>query len=58
MMTVIDLMPSAGTNGGYFFIGLFTDYAVRKVLKITVIIIVLFTAALAYRFYKFELQGM
>jgi len=33
-MTVIDLMPFAGTIGGGFFIGLLAGYAVKKAIKI------------------------
>jgi uncharacterized membrane protein (Fun14 family) len=48
MTTVTDLMPFAGTIGGGFFVGLLAGYAIKKVIKIAVVIVGLFVAALAY----------
>ena len=48
MTTVTDLMPFAGTIGAGFFVGLLAVYAIKKVIKIVVVIIGLFVAALGY----------
>jgi uncharacterized membrane protein (Fun14 family) len=47
-----DLAPFAGTVGGGFFIGLITGYAIKKVIKLTAVIVGLFFAALAYMEYQ------
>src|SRR6266487_4283894 len=52
MITVIDLMPFAGTIGSGFFVGLLAGYAIKKIIKITAIIFGLFIAALAYLEYQ------
>src|SRR5262249_6567455 len=34
-----DLAPFAGTVGGGFFIGVITGYAIKKVIKLTIVIV-------------------
>jgi len=46
-----DLAPFAGTLGGGFFVSLITCYAIKKVIKLA-IIVGLFIAALAYLEYQ------
>jgi uncharacterized membrane protein (Fun14 family) len=41
-----DLMPYVGTIGGGFFVGLLAGYAIKKIIKITAVIVGLFIAAL------------
>jgi len=43
-----DLAPFAGTVGGGFFVGFIIGYAIKKVIKLTAVIVGLFIAALAY----------
>jgi uncharacterized membrane protein (Fun14 family) len=52
MTAVADLMPFAGTIGGGFCVGLLTGYALKKIIKITAVIVGLFIAALAYLEYQ------
>ncbi len=52
MITVIDLMPFAGTIGSGFFVGLVAGYAIKKIIKIAAVIVGLFIAALAYMEYQ------
>ena len=52
MTAATDLMPFAGTIGGGFFVGLLTGYAIKKIIKITAVIVGLFIAALAYMQYQ------
>jgi uncharacterized membrane protein (Fun14 family) len=47
-----DLAPFVGTVGGGFCIGLITGYAIKKVIKLTAVIVGLFIAALAYLEYQ------
>jgi uncharacterized membrane protein (Fun14 family) len=52
MITTTDIAPFAGTVGGGFFLGFISGYAIKKVLRLAVIIIGLFVAALAYLEYQ------
>jgi uncharacterized membrane protein (Fun14 family) len=47
-----ELAPFAGTIGDGFLIGLITGYAIKKVIKLAVVIVGLFIAALAYLEYQ------
>jgi len=46
-----DLAPFAGTVGGGFLLGFITGYAIKKIIKLAVIV-GLFIAALAYLEYQ------
>ena len=52
MTAATDLMPFAGTIGGGFFVGLVAGYAIKKIIKITAVIVGIFIAALAYLEYQ------
>jgi uncharacterized membrane protein (Fun14 family) len=52
MTAVTDLMPFAGTIGGGFCVGLLAGYAIKKIIKISAVIVGLFIAALAYMQYQ------
>jgi uncharacterized membrane protein (Fun14 family) len=52
MITSADIVPFAGTVGGGFFIGLAAGYAIKKLIRLAIIIIGLFIAALAFLEYK------
>ncbi len=56
MTSVTDLMPFAGTIGG-FFIGLLAGNAIKEVIKIVAVIVGLFIAALAYLEYQRIIQA-
>jgi uncharacterized membrane protein (Fun14 family) len=49
---VTDLAPFSGTVGGGFLIGFITGYAIKKVVRLTAVIVGLFFAALAYLEYQ------
>jgi uncharacterized membrane protein (Fun14 family) len=52
MIMATDLAPFAGTVGGGFLVGFITGYAIKKVIKLSAVIIGLFIAALAYLEYQ------
>jgi uncharacterized membrane protein (Fun14 family) len=48
-MTIVDSFgPTAATMGGGFIVGLLIGYALKKVIKLVVVIVGLFLARLAY----------
>ena len=47
-----DLAPLAGNVGGGFFLGFITGYAIKKIAKLTAVIIGMFIAGLAYLEYQ------
>jgi len=47
-----DLAPFAGTVGAGFLIGFVTGFAIKKVMKLTAVIVGLFFAALAFLQYQ------
>jgi len=52
MITTTDIAPFAGTVGGGFFLGFIAGYAIKKVMRLAVVIIGLLIAALAYLEYQ------
>ena len=52
MITTIDIAPFAGTVGGGFFLGFISGWAIKKVMRLTAVIVGLFIAALAYLEYQ------
>jgi uncharacterized membrane protein (Fun14 family) len=52
MITTADIAPFAGTVGGGFLVGFIAGYAIKKVIKLSAVIIGLFVAALAYLEYQ------
>lgn len=52
MIATTDVAPFAGSIGGGVFIGLIAGYALKKIIRLTAIIIGIFIAALAYLEYQ------
>ena len=49
MVNIVEsFIPTAATMGGGFFVGILIGYALKKVIKLLVVINVLFLAGLAY----------
>jgi uncharacterized membrane protein (Fun14 family) len=51
-MSIESLGPAASTMGGGFFVGILIGYALKKVIKLVVVIVGLFLAGLAYLQYN------
>jgi uncharacterized membrane protein (Fun14 family) len=51
-MSIESLGPAAATMGGSFFVGILIGYALKKVIKIAVVIVGIFLAGLAYLQYQ------
>jgi uncharacterized membrane protein (Fun14 family) len=51
-MSIERLGPAAATMGGSFFVGILIGYALKKVIKIAVVIVGIFLAGLAYLQYQ------
>ncbi len=52
LILATDLAPFAGSVGGGFLVGFITGYAIKKVIKLTAVIVGLFFAAVAYLQYQ------
>jgi uncharacterized membrane protein (Fun14 family) len=51
-MSIDSLAPTAATMGGGFFVGVLIGYALKKVIKLVVVIVGLFLGGLAYLQYN------
>jgi uncharacterized membrane protein (Fun14 family) len=50
--------PTAATLGGGFFVGILIGYALKKVIKLVVVIVGLFLAGLAYLQYHHQIASI
>ena len=54
----MNVEPTADTLGSCFFVGVLTRYALKKVIKIVVVVVWLFLAGLAYLQYHHQIDNI